>query len=47
MIVFEITNHNDHHRDSYIPYYELKPHLKGPQMPSIFLCFLSGLIPPL
>jgi alkane 1-monooxygenase len=47
VIAFEITNHNDHHRDSYIPYYELKPHLTGPQMPSIFLCFLSGLIPPI
>ena len=47
VIAFEITNHNDHHRDSYIPYYALKPHLTGPQMPSIFLCFLSGLIPPL
>ncbi len=47
LIAFEITNHNDHHRDSYIPYYGLKPHLDGPQMPSIFLCFLCGLIPPL
>lgn len=47
LIAFEITNHNDHHRDSYIPYYELQPDLKGPQMPSIFLCFLSGLIPPI
>ena len=46
-ISFEITNHNDHHMDSYAPYYELKPTLDGPQMPSLFLCFLTGLIPPL
>ena len=47
IIAFEITNHNDHHRDPNIPYYGLQPHLTGPQMPSIFLCFLSALIPPL
>ena len=46
-LAFEITNHNDHHMDSYLPFYRLQPKVEGPQMPSIFLCFLAGLIPPL
>ncbi len=46
-ISFEITNHNDHHMDSYAPYYKLKPKADGPQMPSLFLCFAAGLIPPI
>ena len=43
---FEITNHNDHHMDGYLPYHKLAPNLDGPQMPSIVLCFLIGLLPP-
>jgi alkane 1-monooxygenase len=43
----EITNHSDHHMDGYKPFYQLKPDVDGPQMPSIFLCFMLGLIPPL
>ena len=43
---FEITNHNDHHMDSYLPFYRLQPKKDGPQMPSILLCFLAGLVPP-
>jgi hypothetical protein len=46
MLAFEITNHNDHHMDSYLPFYRLQPKLDGPQMPSILLCFLTGLVPP-
>ncbi|PCI18098.1 MAG: xylene monooxygenase [Piscirickettsiaceae bacterium] len=46
-VSFEITNHNDHHMDSYAPYYKLKPKADGPQMPSLFLCFAAGLIPPI
>ena len=44
---FEITNHNDHHMDSYLPFYRLQPKVDGPQMPSILLCFLAGLVPPI
>jgi len=47
MLGFEITNHSDHHVDPYMPYYALRPHTEGPQMPSIFVCFLSGIIPPI
>ncbi len=47
MIAFEITNHNDHHMDAFAPYYTLQPHPAGPQMPSILLCFLAGLVPPI
>ncbi len=43
----EITNHINHHYDAYTPYYKLKPEPGAPQMPSIFLCFILGLIPPL
>ena len=46
-LAFEITNHNDHHMDSYMPFYKLTPKPDGPQMPSILLCFLSGLVPPI
>ena len=46
-VAFEITNHADHHLDSYIPYYKLKPHATAIRMPNVFLCFLTALIPPL
>lgn len=47
IIAFEITNHADHHLDSYIPYYKLKPDTTSIHMPNVFLCFLCALIPPL
>lgn len=47
VIAFEITNHADHHLDSYIPYYKLKPDTTAIRMPNVFLCFLCALIPPL
>ena len=43
----EITNHADHHLDSFIPYYGLKPHREAILMPSVFVCFLTALIPPI
>ncbi len=43
----EITNHINHHLDGYTPFYELHPEKEAPQMPSLFVCFLLGLIPPL
>lgn len=43
----EITNHINHHLDSHTKFYDLKPEPDAPQMPSLFLCFLLGLIPPL
>jgi hypothetical protein len=45
-MAFEITNHADHHLNSYQVYYKLMPHKEAIQMPSVFLCFLSALIPP-
>lgn len=42
----EITNHINHHIDSYTRYYDLKPEPDAPQMPSLFICFASALIPP-
>lgn len=44
---FEITNHADHHLDAYIPYYRLKPDASSVKLPSVFICFLSALIPPI
>jgi alkane 1-monooxygenase/p-cymene monooxygenase len=43
---FELTNHADHHLNSYQPYYKLVPHREGIEMPSVFVCFLAALIPP-
>lgn len=43
----EITNHINHHIDGYTPFYALHPEKEAPQMPSLFVCFLLGLIPPL
>lgn len=42
----EITNHINHHLDGHTPFYELQPEPEAPQMPSLFLCFLCGLVPP-
>lgn len=44
---FEITNHADHHTNSYAAFYDLKPDLEWIPMPSVFVCFFSALIPPL
>jgi hypothetical protein len=43
---FEITNHADHHLNSYQVYYKLVPHKEAIPMPSVFVCFLTALIPP-
>lgn len=43
---FEITNHADHHTNSFLAFHELKPDLKWIPMPSVFVCFFSALIPP-
>jgi p-cymene monooxygenase len=44
---FEITNHADHHLDTYLPFDKLVPDTNSIKMPSVFVCFLSALIPPL
>jgi hypothetical protein len=44
---FEITNHADHHLNSYAPFYALKPDATAIRMPSVFVCFFAALIPPL
>ncbi|HWS67869.1 MAG TPA: alkane 1-monooxygenase [Steroidobacteraceae bacterium] len=44
---FEITNHADHHLNSYTPYYTLTPHREAIPMPSVFVCFFAALIPQL
>lgn len=43
---FEITNHADHHTNSFLAFHELKPDTKWIPMPSVFVCFFSALIPP-
>jgi p-cymene methyl-monooxygenase len=47
LTAFEITNHADHHLNSYQAYYELKPHADSVRMPSVFICFFAALIPPI
>lgn len=44
---FEITNHADHHTNSFAAFHELVPDRKWVPMPSVFVCFFSALIPPL
>tara|TARA_R110000787_G_scaffold8607_34_gene29380 strand:- start:6155 stop:7297 length:1143 start_codon:yes stop_codon:yes gene_type:complete len=45
-MTFEITNHSGHHLNSYAPFYELKPDRDAVMLPSVFICFMSALIPP-
>ncbi len=47
LVGFEITNHADHHLNSYQPYYELKPDTTAIPMPSVFTCYMAALVPPL
>jgi alkane 1-monooxygenase len=42
----EITNHIHHHLNADTPFYDLKPEPEAPQMPSLFICFLSGILAP-
>jgi len=44
---YEITNHADHHTNSYAAFHELVPDREWIPMPSVFVCFFSALIPPL
>jgi p-cymene monooxygenase len=44
---FEITNHADHHTNSFAAYHELVPDRRWIAMPSVFVCFFTALIPPL
>jgi p-cymene monooxygenase len=44
---FEITNHADHHTDSFAAFHQLVPDRQWIPMPSVFVCFFSALIPPL
>jgi uncharacterized membrane protein len=43
---WEIVNHADHHLDSFKPYHVLVPDASAVKMPSVFVCFLAALIPP-
>ena len=47
VLTFEITNHADHHVNSYAAYHELVPDQQRIPLPSVFVCFFSALIPPL
>jgi len=47
LAAFEITNHADHHLNSYQAYYQLTPHRESIRMPSVFVCFFAALIPPI
>ncbi len=44
---FEITNHADHHTNSFAKFHELTPDRQWIPMPSVFVCFFAALIPPI
>ncbi len=46
LVAFEITNHADHHLNTYLPYFSLVPHKESIRMPSVFVCFFAALVPP-
>jgi toluene methyl-monooxygenase len=43
----EITTHAHHHYDGYVRFYDLKPSKIDNRMPSVVVCFLMALVPPL
>lgn len=43
---FEITNHADHHTDSFAKFHQLVPDRQWIPMPSVFMCFFAALVPP-
>lgn len=45
-MTFEITNHSGHHLNAFAPYHELKPDRQAVMLPSVFICFISALVPP-
>ena len=47
IMTFEITNHADHHLNSFAPYYALVPDRDSIPMPSVFVCFFAAVIPPI
>lgn len=47
LLAFEITNHADHHLNSYQSFYTLVPHKESVRMPSVFVCFFAALVPPI
>jgi hypothetical protein len=47
VMALEVTNHADHHADSYKPFYALVPDRDGPQQPHFLVCVLLALVPPL
>lgn len=47
LVTFEITNHADHHLNAYTPYYLLKPDTTAIELPSVFICFMAALVPPI
>ncbi len=44
---FEITNHADHHTNSFAGFTDLVPDRQWIPMPSVFICFFAALVPPL
>ncbi|MEL0082714.1 MAG: alkane 1-monooxygenase [Gammaproteobacteria bacterium] len=47
LLGYEITTHSEHHLDPDVTYTRLTPLPDAPQMPSILICFITSLIPPL
>ncbi|VVQ15463.1 Alkane 1-monooxygenase 2 [Pseudomonas fluorescens] len=45
IMTFEITNHADHHLNSYAPYFALVPDKSAIKLPNVFICFFAALVP--
>ena len=44
---YEITTHIDHHKNGDLRFDQLVPYPEAPQMPSVFVCAVMAVIPPL
>jgi p-cymene methyl-monooxygenase len=47
LLAFEISNHADHHLNSYLSYYALVPDRDSVRLPGVFACFFAALFPPI
>ena len=47
VLAYEITTHSEHHLNPDVSYVSLTPMPDAPQMPSLLVCFMVSIVPPL
>jgi len=47
VLAYEITTHSEHHLNPDVSYVSLTPMPDAPQMPSLLVCFMASIVPPL